>query len=83
MLDINSQVVNQNRQIRTVKVRECEPWVGTRDTGECGQSSQCSRLLVLGTRVTGGEPAGQLGHRAQGRQPEAGGHLQPRHWLAV
>ena len=28
MLDINSQVFNQNRQIRTIKVRECEPCMG-------------------------------------------------------
>ena len=69
--------------ISTVMVRECEPGVGTRDTGECGQPSQPSQSSHLGPGVTGREPAGQLGNRAQGRQPEAGGHLQPRHWLAV
>ena len=65
--------------ISTIMVRECEPGVGARDTGECGQpsqSGQSSQSSHLGPGVTGREPAGQVGYRAQGRQPEAGGHLE-------
>ena len=44
-----------NGLIRTITVRECEPGVGARDTGECGQPSQCSRLLVIWTPGSRGE----------------------------
>ena len=36
-----------NGLIRHIMVRECDPGVGTRDTGECGDQGQCGRLLVI------------------------------------
>ena len=56
------------------------------DPGHGGARSAQSVLPAaghLGPGVTGRDPAVQLEHRAQGRQPEAGGHPQPQHWLAV
>ena len=85
MLDINSKVVNQNRQIRTIKVQECEPCMGGDPVHGGARSAQSVQLAAghLGPGVMGRDPAVQLLHRAQGQQPEAGGHPQPRHWLAV
>ena len=74
MLDVISQVVNQNRQIRTIKVRDCEPCMGGDPVHGGALSAQSVQPAAdhLGPGVTGRDPAVQLQHRAQWQQPGTG-----------